>query len=160
MNAPSPSLLPTQPVVISLTRRTSKLLIVDDEPAIARFIEEGLRFAGFNNLITAANGSQVPTRALAERPDLIIMDVMMPGGNGLKALRTLRSHPVTARIPVIIMSGFGVPTVGETEQCRPDRVLAKPFTIESLLKAVGCVLPATGQTQAVSTFPDIKAMPA
>jgi CheY-like chemotaxis protein len=133
---------------------------VDDEPPICRFIEQGLRAAGFNNLIFSSNGSNVPNRALSERPDLIIMDVMMPGGNGLKALRILRSAPVTARIPVIITSGFSVLTVGDCEQSRPDRVLAKPFTVEQLLKAVGSVLPATGHTQAVTTFPDLKAVPA
>lgn len=161
MNASIPTLLSTQPVLIPLTRRTSKILIVDDEPAVCLFIEKGLRTFGFHNLLFSSNGSNVPHRALAERPDLIIMDVMMPGGNGLKALRILRSTPATTRIPVIITSGFNVPTVGDCEQSRPDRVLAKPFTVEQLLKAVGSLLPATGHTQAVATFPaELKAVPA
>jgi CheY-like chemotaxis protein len=160
MNATLPPLLPTQAVPIPMTRRTGKILVVDDEPAVCRFIELGLRNAGFNNLIFSANGSNVPHLALAERPDLIIMDVMMPGGNGLKALRILRSTTATASIPVIITSGFNVPTVGDCEQSRPDRVLNKPFNVEQLLRAVGGLLQPSGHTQAITSFPDFKAIPA
>jgi CheY-like chemotaxis protein len=150
-------LLPSQPIPIPLTRRSGKILIVDDEPPICRFIELGLRAAGFNNLVFSSNGSNVPSLALIERPDLIIMDVMMPGGNGLKALRILRSTPATAGIPVIITSGFNIPTAGDCEQSRADRVLAKPFTVDVLLKTVGGLLQASGNTQAIAIFKDFAA---
>lgn len=155
-----PPLIPTQPVPIPLTRRSCKILVVDDEPLVCRFIEQALKSAGFNNLIFSSNGSNVPSLALAERPDLIIMDVMMPGGNGLKALRMLRNVPASARIPVIITSGFNVPTAGDCPQSRPDRVLAKPFAVEQLLKSVGSLLQATNITQAIATFPELVAVPA
>ena len=114
-----------------------KVLVVDDEPSICRFIEAALRSAGFEEIVVSASGSAVPTLALSERPQLIIMDVMMPGGNGMRALRALKKSPVTAGIPVIITTGFALPTLDECQQNRADRVLAKPFTTEQLLKAVG-----------------------
>ena len=127
-----PSLLPRASV-----SGHGKVLVVDDEPSICRFIEAALRSAGFEEIVTCASGSAVPTLALSERPQLIIMDVMMPGGNGMRALRALKRTPATAGIPVIITSGFALPALDECPQNRADRVLAKPFTVEQLLKAVG-----------------------
>lgn len=123
-------------------RRVGKILVVDDEPQMRRFIEQGLRAAGYEDVVFSSNGSKVPSLALTERPQLIIMDVMMPGGNGMRALRMLKNTPATAGIPVIITSGFNVPTDGECTQNRADRVLAKPFTVEQLLKAVGRLIEA------------------
>lgn len=114
-----------------------KVLVVDDEPSICRFIEGALRSAGFEEIVISASGSMVPTLALSERPQLIIMDVMMPGGNGMRALRALKKSPATAGIPVIITTGFALPTLDECQQNRADRLLAKPFTAEQLLRAVG-----------------------
>ena len=123
-------------------RRSGKILVVDDEPPMRRFIEQGLRTAGYEDVVFSSNGSNVPSLALTERPQLIIMDVMMPGGNGMRALRMLKNTPATAGIPVIITSGFNVPTDGDCTQNRADRVLAKPFTVEQLLKAVGRLIEA------------------
>ena len=79
----SPS-FPTQPVPIPILRRRERILVVDDEPYISRYIEKCLRNSGFDEIIFSTNGSNVLSLALTERPQLIIMDVMMPGGNGLK----------------------------------------------------------------------------
>src|SRR5207253_2279766 len=108
-------------------------LIVDDEPLVRQFIEAILRSKGYDDLIFSGNGSTVPTQALKEQPHLIIMDVMMPGGNGLRALRILKGSAATARIPVILTSGFNFPTLGELQLNRPDGVLAKPFLASQLL---------------------------
>jgi CheY-like chemotaxis protein len=78
--------------------------------------------------------------ALSERPDLIIMDVMMPCGNGMRALRALRQCPATAGIPVIMTSGFHVPSPDDKAAGRADALLAKPFGVEELLSCVGRLL--------------------
>jgi len=119
-----------------------KILVVDDEPLVRQFIEAALRSAGFEDLLFSGSGSTVPTLALKEQPHLIIMDVMMPGGNGIRALRALKESSSTSHIPVILTSGFNFQTLGECHQNRPDAVLAKPFVASELLAAVGSLLEA------------------
>ncbi|HWB05080.1 MAG TPA: response regulator [Verrucomicrobiales bacterium] len=121
---------------VSARAKGKKILIVDDEPLVRRFIEQALRASGYEDLVFSGNGSNVPTLALKEQPQLIIMDVMMPGGNGIRALRALKESPATAGIPVILTSGFNFPTLGECSQNRPDAVLAKPFVASQLLAKV------------------------
>jgi CheY-like chemotaxis protein len=125
---------PNSPV--SARAKGKKILIVDDEPLVRRFIEQTLRSKGYEDLVFSGSGSTVPTLALKEQPHLIIMDVMMPGGNGIRALRALKESPSTAGIPVILTSGFSFPTLGECSQNRPDAVLAKPFVASQLLSKV------------------------
>ncbi len=122
--------------------KTAKILIVDDEPPVRRFIESTLRSVGYEQIIFGTSGSAVPSLAINERPDLIIMDVMMPGGNGLKALRTLRHAKDTAGIPVIITSGFNVRTLEAESPDRAGYVLAKPFSAPQLLQQVAAILGA------------------
>ena len=121
-------------------RKPQRILIVDDEPLIRAFIEASLRAAGYDQLIFSTNGSMVPSLAMSEDPDLIIMDVIMPGGNGLRALRTLQKVPKTAAIPVILTSGFSVPTLEDTTHQSPACLLSKPFTPQQLLERVGRLL--------------------
>src|SRR6187200_637423 len=91
---------------VPVRTRGGKILVVDDEPPMRRFIELGLQAGGYGEVIFCNSGSNVPSVAMSERPRLIIMDVMMPGGNGMRALRMLKQSPATAGIPVIITSGF------------------------------------------------------
>ncbi|MES2470306.1 MAG: response regulator [Verrucomicrobiota bacterium] len=123
-------------------RKTAKILIVDDEPPVRRFIESTLRTVGYEQIIFGTSGSAVPSLAFNERPDLIIMDVMMPGGNGLKALRNLRHAKDTAAIPVIITSGFNVRTLEAESPDRTGYILAKPFSASQLLQQVAAILDA------------------
>jgi len=116
--------------------RTRKILVVDDEPVMLRFIETSLRTAGFEHLIFAQNGVTVPTLAMQERPQLIIMDVMMPMGNGLRALRLLKSNVDTAAIPVILTSGFDTNTLSECAREQASFVVSKPFTPEQIVSHV------------------------
>lgn len=116
-----------------------KILVVDDEPLMRRFIELGLQAGGYGDMIFCNSGSNVQSVALSERPQLIIMDVMMPGGNGMRALRMLKQSPVTAGIPVILTSGFAIPTLDE-QQNRADHLLPKPFSAEQLLTVVGLLI--------------------
>jgi CheY-like chemotaxis protein len=140
MTAVLPSKVPSDLIPAPVTRRSGRILVVDDEPSICQLIEKILRSAGYEDIIFSSNGSYVPSLALSERPKLIIMDVMMPGGNGLRALRTLKNSPVTAGIPVIITSGFNIPNQEECPHSRANQVLQKPFSTDQLLKAVGTLL--------------------
>lgn len=137
MTATFPPRISSHLIPAPAVRKSGRILVVDDEPPMCRFIEAGLRAAGYADIIFSSNGSHVLALALTECPQLIIMDVMMPGGNGMRALRTLKTTPATRGIPVIITSGFHVPDADECVQNRADHVLSKPFTAGQLLTAVG-----------------------
>jgi CheY-like chemotaxis protein len=127
---------PSHPAPLSGGQR-GRVLVVDDEISIREFIGAALRAGGYGEVQFLSGGARVPSLALAERPALIIMDVMMPCGNGMRALRALRDNPATAGIPVIITSGFNVPSSGDPAAGRADHRLAKPFSAEELLEVVG-----------------------
>ncbi len=117
-------------------RARGKILIVDDEPQVRELIAASLRAGGYDKFVFGCSGSVVPTLVLRENPQLIIMDVMMPGGNGLRALRALKSSPDTAGIPVIMTSGFMVQSPGTSAWDQADYLLAKPFKPAQLLATV------------------------
>jgi len=120
-----------------------RILVVDDELPVREFIGAALKAGGYGEVVYSGGGAGVPSLALSERPRLIIMDVMMPGGNGMRALRALRGCPTTAGIPVIITSGFHVPGMEGGPSGPPDAVLAKPFTAEALMAAVARLMAGT-----------------
>ena len=83
-----------------------KILVVDDEPAALELLEHQLSTAGYATL-RAGEGTQALAVAQAERPDLIVLDVMLPGPEGFEVCRLLRRVNDTAEIPVIFLSARG-----------------------------------------------------
>jgi len=80
------------------------ILVVDDSPTVIAAFTKVLTQAGFK-VLTAMSGEDGVSMAKTERPDLILMDVVMPGINGYQATRQLRHDPVTANTPILIVSG-------------------------------------------------------
>jgi twitching motility two-component system response regulator PilH len=78
-----------------------KILVVDDSATERFFFAELLSKNGYQ-VVTAENGAEAVTKAKSEKPDLILMDVVMPGQNGFQVTRTISRDPDTAHIPVII----------------------------------------------------------
>lgn len=85
-------------------RDDTRVLIVDDSPTIVFALKKILRSSGFITFeaLDAETGVEI---ARAEKPDLIFLDIILPGINGFAALRTLRRDPITRNIPVIMISG-------------------------------------------------------
>lgn len=81
----------------------ARVMIVDDSPTDALNLKNILQKAG-HTVIEANNGSDAIPRIRSERPDCVVMDVVMPGINGFQATRTLSRDPVTANIPIIVCS--------------------------------------------------------
>jgi DNA-binding response OmpR family regulator len=110
-----------------------KILVVDDEEDILHFLELVLREKGYD-VVTAANGHEALTTAQIERPDLVLLDIMMPQMDGWEVLKLLRIDDDTAQIPVAMLSA-------RTEA--KDRVqglqegavdyICKPFSLQELL---------------------------
>jgi two-component system, OmpR family, alkaline phosphatase synthesis response regulator PhoP len=80
-----------------------KILAVDDQPQIVRLIQVNLQKAGYE-VITAADGEEGLEKIHAERPDLVILDVIMPKRDGFELLREIKRNPDTQATPVIMLT--------------------------------------------------------
>ena len=86
-----------------------KILVVDDSPTDRQFMLETLAKRGYQ-VVTAESGEDAIVKAKAELPDLILMDVVMPGLNGYQATRTITRDDATKHIPVIMCTSKGADT--------------------------------------------------
>ena len=81
----------------------SRVLLVDDDPVIVRLLEVNFRLEGFH-VRTASNGEEALEKAAEERPDVVVLDVMMPGLDGWEVCARMREDPKMADIPVVFLS--------------------------------------------------------
>jgi two-component system, OmpR family, phosphate regulon response regulator PhoB len=121
---------------VGALRRPPLVLVADDEPALRDVLCEVLNAAGYRTQI-AADGAEVIERVRSERPDLILLDVMMPQMDGYTALSRLNGAPLTSRAPVIVLTGRPEPIYG-TLSAGVGAVthLTKPITPADLVEAV------------------------
>jgi two-component system OmpR family response regulator len=123
----------------------ARLLVVEDEPSILELLSGSLRYAGFD-ILTATGGTQAVQAALQHRPDLIVLDVMLPDMDGFDVVRRLRGGG--ARIPVLFLTARDATedkvrglTLGG------DDYVTKPFSLEEVIARIRAVLRrATGAT--------------
>jgi two-component system sensor histidine kinase/response regulator len=113
-----------------------RLLVVDDDPDVADALVLGLGAHGWSCSL-AMGGDDAVRRAQLERPDLIVMDLAMPGGDGLTATAALKASPLTAHIPVVLFTGH---VSGELEvlahRAGCARIVAKPLAPAALHTAL------------------------
>lgn len=116
------------------TNRIRQVLVVDDEPDIRQFLEMTLQMSDYD-VITAGDGLEAEALARSVLPDVIILDVMMPGIDGISVLRNLRSDPVTQEIPVVLLTAKSSdPDVWSGWEAGANYYMAKPFDIDHLLR--------------------------
>jgi two-component system OmpR family response regulator len=138
----------------------ARLLVVDDEPNILELLAASLRFAGFD-VRTAANGQQALAIAHEFRPDLCVLDVMMPEMDGFTVVRRMRESGL--RSPVVFL------TARDSTQDKVtgltlggDDYVTKPFSLEEVIARIRAVLRRTGGNEAATesrsrlTFADIE----
>jgi len=116
--------------------RPATVLVVDDEPHIRTMLRQVLTDAGYN-VQEAADGTIAITEARQRQPDLIVLDVNMPGLSGFDVARLLRTEPNTAQIPILILS---VEDPRSSADIGAAAHLTKPVEIESLLQTVARLL--------------------
>jgi DNA-binding response OmpR family regulator len=80
-----------------------KILVIEDDPATSRLVDYSLRHEGFQ-VITAFNGLEGIRKATNEAPDLVILDVMLPGMDGFEICHRLREQPATAKLRILMFS--------------------------------------------------------
>jgi twitching motility two-component system response regulator PilH len=113
-----------------------KILVVDDSPTDRQYMIETLKGKGFQ-IVTAENGEDAITKAKSELPDLILMDVVMPGLNGYQATRQITRDDATKHIPVIMCTSKGADTdkIWGMRQEAND-YLVKPVDPQALLAKI------------------------
>jgi two-component system response regulator MprA len=116
------------------------MLVVDDEQSIVDFIRLGMRYEGFR-VEDAADGVIGFDMAQRHRPDIIVLDVMLPGMDGLEVCRRLRASEATADIPILMLTAKDEVRDRVTGlESGADDYLTKPFSFEELLARVRALL--------------------
>ena len=127
------------------------LLYVEDNPANLRLVEQIIARHPDIRLLTAVDGDEGIERARASRPDVILMDINLPGIDGFEALRILRSDAATAQIPVLAISANAMPCdVQKSQEAGFFRYITKPIDVHDLMEALHVALEfAEDQPEAV-----------
>ena len=113
-----------------------KILVVDDNKHLLGLLRLNLKGQGFS-IATAANGIDAIQKAVSLAPDLILLDLMLPGLDGFAVCETLRKHPVTASTPIIIMTGLsGQFTRFAGFESGGSDFITKPVTPKALLSKI------------------------
>ena len=119
---------------------TETILIVDDEDDLRRLVDFNLRSAGYNTL-QAANGAEALSLLKLHKPDLIILDLMLPDFQGTDICRQIKQSPKTNQIPVLILSARGAEidrVVGF--EIGADDYVVKPFSVRELTLRIRAIL--------------------
>ncbi|MFF2405862.1 response regulator [Streptomyces sp. NPDC058092] len=112
-----------------------RVLVVDDNKVIRQLIRVNLELEGFE-VVTAADGVECLDLVHRVRPDVITLDVVMPGLDGVQTATRLRSDPRTRHVPVAIISACTPYEVGNGVDAGVDAFLAKPFEPSELVRLV------------------------
>lgn len=117
-----------------------KILIVDDEKDIVRMLDYNLKKEGFRTL-SASDGEEALDKAIRERPDIVLLDLMLPGIDGLEVCKSLKKEAKTAGIPVIMLTA----KTQEADkivglELGADDYVTKPFSIRELIARIKAIL--------------------
>ena len=113
-----------------------KILIADDEPNIRLLVKKLL--GKDYSVLEANDGQEAISIARNKKPDLILMDIMMPKMDGYTACSTLKTDQATKDIPVIMLTGLGFElNKALAKEIGADAYITKPFSHQDLLKAIG-----------------------
>ena len=162
LNASSePQLEPAEPAAIAAARRPQHgplrtLLYVEDNPANLKLIEQLIARRPDIRLLSARDGSLGIELARANRPDVILMDINLPGISGIEALKILREDSETMHIPVVALSANAMPRdIEKGLQAGFFRYLTKPIKVDEFMETLGVALEFAVQDKswsAQSTF--------
>jgi CheY-like chemotaxis protein len=118
------------------TQMTKKILVVEDHPDASNLLTRQLSILGFS-VILANNGMEAVEKTIEEKPDLILMDIRMPGMDGREATRKIRSNPETKDIPILATTVLD--REAELTECIEagcNDYIVKPFTPKQLASRI------------------------
>ena len=119
---------------------THKVLVVDDTPANVKLLADLLKVKGYE-VATAANGDEGLAKVASEQPDIVLLDIMMPGKSGYDVCRTIRANPDTALLPVVLVTSLD-PNQERVKgmEAGADDFLQKPINQQELFARVKSLL--------------------
>jgi len=117
------------------------VLVVDDEFGVVEVLDAILTDEGYR-VVTATNGRQAMARIAEQRPDLILLDYMMPVFDGVAVLHALSADPGAAGLPIVVMSALPEEAIS-SETKHYTAFLRKPFRIRTVLAAIERALPVS-----------------
>ena len=116
------------------------ILVVEDDPKNLTLTKDLLKISGFNTL-QAVNGQQGVEVAKSEKPDLVLMDIMMPKMDGYTACHEIKTSPLTKNIPVVMLTAVGYDLNRKlAESVGASAYVTKPFTRQELMDAISPLL--------------------
>jgi DNA-binding response OmpR family regulator len=118
----------------------AKVLLVDDDPVILKLLQVNFEMEGYT-VLTANDGVEGLEKARAERPDIVLLDIMMPRMDGLQVTEALKADDETKGIPIILLSAKAQASdIQAGKDMGADDYLTKPFDPLELLERVGDLL--------------------
>lgn len=113
-----------------------RILVVDDNPEFSRMMGTLLKLLGYR-CVLADNGADVPALAAYEQPNLILLDLILLGEDGLAVARRLRADPTTRDIPIVLLTGTSALGLRErAQQIGVTHVIFKPFDVNDLRQGI------------------------
>ncbi|MDK2977061.1 MAG: two-component system, OmpR family, alkaline phosphatase synthesis response regulator PhoP [Candidatus Marinimicrobia bacterium] len=113
-----------------------KILLVDDEENIRKLVHYNLILDGYD-VIMAVNGKEGLEKAIQEKPDLILLDIMMPEMDGLEVCSRLKKNPETRDIPIFMLSAKGqMQDLEDAYDVGADNYITKPFDVDKLSEII------------------------
>lgn len=122
----------------SQTMKRAKILVVDDDPPILTLMQNVLREYDLDAVL-ADSGPSAVELARSEHPDLILLDMKMPGMSGGETVRAIRSLPTLRNVPILILSGESL-SRRELEAFGADGAVQKPFELSDLISQIQSLL--------------------
>lgn len=132
--------MPTPTALLAETQQTAKkIMIIDDEPAFRAAIKRALYGKDYE-ITLAEDGFQAGVKLMQQKPDLITLDLDMPGLNGFEVLTFIRQMPELALLKVIVISGLAEDELAKAKANGADAVLSKPFENSTLSNVIADLL--------------------
>lgn len=120
---------------------TKRVLVIDDEPGIRQIVEISIKAIMDWEVVVAASGQEGVALAEAAQPDAILLDVMMPGMDGLTTLQRMQANPATQQIPTILLTAKAQPSEQEKFSQLPIAgIITKPFKAADLVRQMRSIL--------------------
>jgi len=132
----------------------TRVLVVDDEQDTLNLLRVILEIGGFEPC-TTLNSVEALTLAEVQKPDVVLLDIMMPKLDGFTLCKMMRSHPVTQNLPIIFVTAYPALDIEERRvDAGADLILPKPVSMDGLIDIIGKAISlrsSNGQKNGVST---------
>ena len=120
---------------------SKRILVVEDDPSIRRVIVLALKSGGYTDVTETADGDAALEAAFRTRMDLVLLDLMLPGLDGISVCRRLRTNPETAEVAIVMLTARGAECdIVSGLDAGADDYITKPFSKEVLLARIRAAL--------------------